>query len=230
MGIPLYLAQTAAEFTSSAPKPQWLAWMACHFSPYSTGITNLPRHLPRDSLLILNDRTPPQGHDPKTVCQALLETAQRFSCRGILLDFQHQGCDEVVSEAVKLPCPVAVTERYAAAFDCPVFLSSPPLSKPLKEYIQPWDGREIWLEAGLGYEEITVTEKGSAFSQLLPQENEEYPFYEEQLHCRYRTEITDDEIRFSLYRGKKELSLLLDEAESLGITLAVGLYQELKEI
>lgn len=229
MGIPLYLAQTSAEFASSAPKPQWLAWMACHFSPYSTGITNLPRHLPRDSLLILNDRTPPQGHDPKAVCQALLETAQRFSCRGILLDFQHHGCDEVVSEAVKLPCPVAVTERYAAAFDCPVFLSSQPLSKPLKEYIKTWSGREIWLEAGLGYEEITVTEKGSTFSQLQPSENEEYPFYEEYLHCRYRTEITDDQIRFSLYRGKKELSSLLDEAESLGITLAVGLYQELKE-
>ena len=227
MGIPLYLAQTSAEFASSALKPQWLAWMACHFSPYSTGITNLPKHLPRDSLLILNDRTPPQGHDPKTVCQALSETVQRFSCRGILLDFQHHGCDEVVSEAVKLPCPVAVTERYAAAFDCPVFLSSPPLSKPLKEYIKTLSGREIWLEAGLGYEEITVTEKGSIFSQLLPQENEEYPFYEEQLHCRYRTEIEKDRIRFTLRRGKEELTDLLEEAGQLGIKCAIGLYQEL---
>ena len=229
MAIPLYLAQTAAEFASSSQKPEKIAWMACHFSPYGIGITNLPKHLPQDSLLILNDRTPPLGHDPKTVCNSLLHIVERFGCRGILLDFQAQGCDNIVAEATKLSCPVAVTERYAANYDSAVFLSSPPLSIPLEEYIKPWACREIWLEAALGNEEIIITEQGSSFTQRQRSENEEYPFYEEQLHCKYRTEITDDRILFSLCRGKKELSSLLAEAESLGITLAVGLYQELKE-
>ena len=55
IGIRLNLAMTAAEL-GAAPLPSHPAWMACHFSPYSTGLTNLPPKLPQDSLLILNDR------------------------------------------------------------------------------------------------------------------------------------------------------------------------------
>ncbi len=225
MAIPLYLAQTAAEFASISPKPDHLAWMACHFSPYSTGITNLPARLPEDSLLILNDRTPINGHDPEIVCQMLLDTVSKLHCRGILLDFQHHGCNKIVETAAKLPCPVAVTERYADAVDCAVFLSSPPIHKPFREYIASWKDRDIWLEAALGNEAITVTEKGSTFTQSPA--DAEYPFYDEMLHCRYRIETEDNAVRFHLHRGRKELSALLEEATALGIVLAVGLYQEL---
>lgn len=225
MAIPLYLAQTAAEFASDSPKSDHLAWMACHFSPYGTGITNLPKALPQNSLLILNDRTPISGHDPEIICQMLLGAVNRLSCKGILLDLQHDGCEEIAAAVAKLPCPVAVTEGYADTADCAVFLSAPPLHKSLSEYIAPWKGRQIWLETALGSEEITVTEKGCAIVQASS--SGEYPFYDEALHCRYRTEVADDHIRFYLHRGKAELSGLLEEAESLGVTLAVGLYQEI---
>ena len=227
MAIPLYLAQTAAEFASISPKPDHLAWMACHFSAYGTSLTNLPRHLPQKSLLILNDRTPVQGHDPEAVCKALMDTVKRLDCSGILLDFQHQGCEAIVTKAVTLPCPVAVTESYAQGLDCPVFLSAPPLNKPLSDYIKPWKGRQIWLEAALGCEEITVTENGSQMSELDFHQTGSFPFIDEKLHCKYSTEIEKDCIRFTLCRGKEELTALLNEAESLSIAIAVGLYQEL---
>ena len=64
MAIPQYLAMTAAEMAGTAPLPRYMAWMACHFSPYSTGLTNRPAKLRQGSLLILNDRTPIHCHDP----------------------------------------------------------------------------------------------------------------------------------------------------------------------
>ena len=42
MAIRQYLAMTAAEMTQAGSLPRHAAWMACHFSPYSTGLTNLP--------------------------------------------------------------------------------------------------------------------------------------------------------------------------------------------
>ena len=231
MAIPLYLAQTSAEFASSAPKPERIAWMACHFSPYGTGITNIPKTLPEGSILILNDRTPVCGHDPATVSSALMQTVQRLHCSGILLDFQRSGCPQtaaVAAEIAKLPCPVAVSECYAKELHCTVFLSASPVHKPLAEYLAPWKDRVIWLEAAIGSTQITVTERGSQFIPLQDASDTEYPFYDELLHCKYRTEVEKDCIRFTLRRGKEEMHALLQEAGQLGVTRAVGLYQGLK--
>lgn len=230
MAIPLYLAETAAEFASNSPKPAHLAWMACHFSPYGTGLTNLPRQLPKDSLLILNDRTPVCGHDPELVSSTLMEIVERLHCRGILLDFQRPDCPDtaaIAAQAAALPCPVAVSEYYAEALTCPVFLAAPPLHKPLSEYLKPWQGREVWLEAATECIQITVTEKCSIISALHDSQDTKYPHHDAMLHCRYRTEVENDCIRFTLYRGKEELAALLQEAKQHGVTHAVGLYQQL---
>ena len=71
MAFAQYLAMTAAEMMGNAPPAEGVAWMACHFSPYSTGLCNLPHALPPGSLLILNDRTPIHGHDASRVCREL---------------------------------------------------------------------------------------------------------------------------------------------------------------
>ena len=84
MAIPQYLAMTAAEMAGTAPLPRYMAWMACHFSPYSTGLTNLPAKLHQGSLLILNDRTPIHCHDPERVCRELNSTLHRLGCVGLL--------------------------------------------------------------------------------------------------------------------------------------------------
>ena len=87
MAIERYLAMTGAEMASAAALPKKTAWMACHFSPYSTGLCNFPAALPKESLLILNDRTPISGHDPERVCRELKETISKLNCTGLLVDF-----------------------------------------------------------------------------------------------------------------------------------------------
>ena len=47
------------------------------------------------------------------------------------------------------------------------------------------------------------------------------------LHCHYHIKTFDDHIDFTLWRTREDLTNLLREAETLGVTLAVGLWQEL---
>ena len=77
MAIRPFLAMTAAEIRGTETLPPKTAWMACHFSPYSTGLSNLPKALPPGSMVILDDITPIHGHDSETIA-ALLE-AERIS-------------------------------------------------------------------------------------------------------------------------------------------------------
>ena len=46
MAIGRYFAMTAAEIRGCSALPAGIAWMACHFSPYGTGLSNLPPELP----------------------------------------------------------------------------------------------------------------------------------------------------------------------------------------
>ena len=228
MAIPFFLAMTAAEFTKLSTLPPHLAWMACHFSPYGTGLTNLPKALPKNALLILNDRTPLCGHDPETVTQMLLQTAEKFHSCGILLDLQRPGCEQVgsiIEKILTLPLPVAVSDLYALKYDCPVFLSPPPSHKVLADHIAPWQGREIWLEAALDGCAITVTKEGSQV-RLSSEISGDFPFQDETRHCHYRIETGHSQIRFFFHRTREDVADLLQEAEQLGITHAVGLYQE----
>ena len=223
------LAMTAAEFRSCREMPEKIAWMACHFSPYGTGLTNLPMTLPADSLLILNDRTPIHGHDQKRIFQQLAQTLEALNCCGLLLDLQ-RICDEaavIAKELLKLPCPVIVSEQYAKNLDCPVFLPPVPLHKTVQEHIAPWSGREIWLDAALNGEVITITENGSSIAPLPPSEQPEHPFEDEELHCHYKVEVSERKAVFTLHRTMDDLTQMLTEAKPLGITHAVGLYQEL---
>ena len=76
MVLPLYLAMTAAEIRANTDFPPNIGYMACHFSPYGTGLSNCPAHLPEGSMLILNDRTPVYGHCPERIAQQLMEMAE----------------------------------------------------------------------------------------------------------------------------------------------------------
>ena len=54
----------------------------------------------------------------------------------------------------------------------------------------------------------------------------ENAFTDEALHCRYRAEILEDRVRFRLWRDRQQLENLIKEAESLGVSKVIGLYQE----
>ena len=230
MVIPTFLAMTKAEIRANPDISSPIAWMACHFSSYGTGLSNLPDSLPTGSILILNDRTPWWNHDPELIGALLEEQIASLSCRGLLLDFQRPGVSEVaelVSQlCAGLSCPVAVTEAYCKGLSCPVFLSPVPLRQTVAEHLAPWQGREIWLELALNAEEILLTTEGSSVTPL--------PFYkgcpddhrEDALHCHYAVQLSDDSARFTLRRTKEDLDALLDEADRFGVTTAVGLWQE----
>lgn len=223
-----YLAMTAAEMRRCGEIPKKPAWMACHFSPYGTGLTNLPRQLPENALLILNDRTPVSGHDPDLVAETLAETAQRLQCRGILLELQRPGSSEaacIAAAVAALDLPVCVSAEYAQGLPCAVFVPPVPLLTPVGVYLQPWQGREIWLECDLGAGTVTLTEDGSTFSDHdngIP-----CPHFDEDLLLHYGMTITKDRAEFTLRRTKEDLHSLIAAARANGVTECIGLWQEL---
>lgn len=232
MYLPVYLAMTAAEYAACQTLPPKIGWMACHFSPYGTGLSNLPSNLPADSILILNDRTPPRGHDPALICRQLEACVSALSCTGILLDFQRPDCPETtaIAEAVlRLSCPVILSENYGKNFNCPIFLPPPPLYQPLAEYLESWKGREIWLELAPGRQTLQVEPEGCKVGSFHPDDEAPYPLEDSQLHCHYRIDILENAIHFHLCRQTADLTDFLTQAKDLGVHAAVGLYQELKE-
>ena len=126
-----------------------------------------------------------------------------------------------------LPCPVVVTERYAASLDCPVFLPPCPLHISMEDYLTPWHNREIWLEAALCQETITVTEGGSVFTPVYSMDSPSSGFYHQKLRCRYHPALYYDRILFTLFDTPETLEEKLEAARLFGVCRAVGLYQEL---
>lgn len=231
MAIDLYLAMTAAEFFGATVLPEKMAWMACHFSAYGTSLSNIPRELPAGSLLILNDRTPVHGHDANAIADTLGQVVEELSCSGILLDFQRPGCQEaakIAQTVTALPCPVCVSQTYAGELNCPVFLPPVPPHIPVAEYLSPWSGREIWLEAALDGLQLHISEKGCNVLPFSAGREEAFPHYDETLFCHYRISKSVDALDFFLRRTRADLDGLLSAAAGFGVTMSVGLWQELQ--
>lgn len=225
-----YLAMTPQEL-AVFPAPRHLAWMACHFSPEGDGLCDLPEQLPPGSLLILNDRLPVGNHTPERILPVLADCAAKLGCSGLLLDLERPWNEKTAGLVRRLcealPCPVAVSEQYANGLDCAVFLSPIPPDASVKDILHRWQGRETWLETALVGQCMRLTPLGCRREPLpapvIPAEG----FPEDRLHCHYQIETAEDAAVFTLWRTREDLDALLAEARSLGVTAAVGLYQEL---
>ena len=232
MAIEPFLAMTAAEMRNISDFPPRIAWMACHFSPYGPGLSNLPKMLPPGSLLIVDDCTPPFRHNSALIADQLSDCVEYFRCCGVLLDFQRTGFEETkritkqLAEA--LPCPTVVSVSYADDLACPVFLPPVPPSVSLEAHLLPWKGRDIWLELGTEGEILTLTEAGCTVTPLPCPDPEQEGFVDKTLHSHYTTETNEKAARFTLWRTKDDLNALLEETERLGIKHAIGLFQELQ--
>ena len=228
MALPLYLARTAAEMGGNRSPAVPGAYMACHFSPWGPGLSNLPEALPPESILILDDSTPMSGHTPEVILRQLSEQMERHQCQSLLLDFQRQGIevqqDLAALLAEALPFPTAVSEIYAAGLSCPVFLSPVPPERPLSEHLRPWHPREIWLDVTLDALELVLTENGCSCAPLFsfPDAGQT----DVRLHCHYDIQL-EEAAHFRIWRTREDLEGLLLEAESLGVSRAIGLWQEL---
>lgn len=231
MAIPVYLAMTEWELQIADRLPAHMAWMACHFSATDSGLQDLPASLPQNSILILNDQIPINVHDPVTVAKTISQIIEENKCTGVLLDLQRQNhgqADAIIKALLKLPFPVAVSDKYAKGHTCPVFLSPPPPYITLEEYLLPWRDREIWLDTTINGTKITVTPNGTTYSQI-PKPSRPLPHYCQQLNCHYRLDISDTAAVFTLCRTHEDLVRLLSDAECSGVNYVFGLYQEFSD-
>ena len=228
MGITQYLAMTEQEL-SAGPPPPCLAYLGCCFSVQ--GLGGLPQSLPPGALLIIDDRTPPGDRPIPEIGETLQEILVRFSCRGLLLDFERPGIAPQKALAAflarHLPCPVAAPPEYAPK-GCPVFLPPVPVECTVENHLAPWQGREIWLDTGLQGLDLTLTPAGAVCSPAAAPLLQ--GFYDEALCCRYTIRETPQGFVFHLGRDRACLQKLLARAEPLGVTLAVGLWQELSSL
>lgn len=225
MGCKWYLAMTTAELAGYTGADS-VGWMACHFSTAGGGLSNLPRQLPADSLVILDDSTPFDCHDPDKITRQLCQIP---SMSALLLDFQRPAHREIYALIDKLshglPCPVAVTEAYAKGTDCPVFLSTP-LNVPLSDAVAPWQGRALWLDIPFGAQRFIISKAGCRTEPIAPAPEAPFPHWDEKTRCSYQIEIQPDRVHFTLHRAAGAVAAILKQADALGIQKAVSLRQE----
>ena len=231
MPIPIYLAMTAAEFLTCPQLPHRVGWMACHFAPGHDGLCNLPEQLPPNALLILDDSTPYQSHDPDRILSQLCDAAEALQPKALLLDFQRPRKDELMALTQRIvsdfPCTVVVSSCYAGTLDCPIFLPPGPLWQPLAEYLSPHRNREIWLDAAPVAAQITVTADGAQYVPLTSRITADTAHFDPKLHCHYQIQTEENQITFTLERRIESIKDWLTEAQLSGVAAAVGLYQEL---
>jgi len=232
MAIACYLAMTAAEFSACACLPPHIGWLACHFSSSGPGLSNMPKALPPDSVLILDDSTPFHDHNADVILGQLQESVTLLHLRAVILDFQREKNPEVQELVAvlqkRLSCPVAAPPEYALN-DYPVFVAPCPLNRPLKKHLAPYLGRSVWLDAAPLPIQITVTAKGSSCSTISAPDTDGLFHAEPALHCSYCIEPLEDLVIFTLQRNDEQFGIWLQEAETLGVTAVVGLYQEFKK-
>lgn len=225
-----YLAMTEAEFSCAEVLPVHPAWMACHYSCYGVGLSGLPERMPEGSLLIVNDRTPPSGHDPQIISQQLKQFIQQYRLTQVLLDLQRDGLTENHCLAQRLVqelgVPVAVSEKYASSLECPVFLDCPPPYRTLEACAKKWPGRELWLELAPEVGIAEVTAEGFIYKSIQQEVSTQFPFYDADLCCKYRTQLYDDRLQVTMKRDEEALKGLCLQAQTMDIHTFVGLYQQ----
>ena len=125
----------------------------------------------------------------------------------------------------RILCPTAVTAPYAANSNSILFLPPIPPELSAKEWFSPYAGREIWLEVENTGEELTLTKQGCT-RQPLFQPLQGQIFADKQSLCHYTIRTEPDRAVFFMNRTPEDLQSLLSECEKLGVTKAIGLYQE----
>ena len=230
MGIKGYLAMTAAEF-SKASHIGTPAWMSCHFSPWGTGLTNLPIALPQGSMVILDDRYTPDVHDMETVKNQMQELCRHLKPACILLDFQrpkNPKAAEIAHALISiLPCSVGISQQYAHGFTCPVLVDCPHPSSSLQSSVAAFAGRELWLELAPEQQRLTLTETGCHITEEALSQLSTPHFFDAETASCYHWTLSQKKATFYVQRDLDCLQKLLLQAEKLGITRAVGLYQQL---
>lgn len=220
----LYLAMTAQELTLFS-NPALSAYMACHFSPYDPGLTNLPESITADSMVILNDRIPFLHHD----CRLIASQLASLPCESLLLDLQNtepeQAKELITSVLSVVSVPVAVSEQYAVDCPCAVFLSTVDADRDPLASLNAWSGRDIWLDMSPGCVCYRIDSHGSRRTRekIFP----DSPIHADpNLPCHYGITLTEAEAIFYIYRTWEDIARIMDQGKKMGISRCIGLHQE----
>lgn len=232
MPIVCYLAMTGAEFSVCGQFPAHIGWMACHFSPSGSGLSNIPKTLPEGSVLVIDDSFPLHNHEPDCILEQLQQAISDFKIKAVILDLQREKNSDMQALVsllhAKLPCPVVATPAYAKE-RMPVFLPPCPLHIPLEKYLTPYKGRQVWLDVTPSPMELAVTSQGTTFRSIQTVSCPAKLHWDSTLFCHYGITIESDRILFTFLRDHNAFQKWLSFAESLGVTSMIGLYQEWKE-
>ena len=239
MSIPLYFAMTAAEFSTAPAMPPRIAWMAMHFSVSGSGLSSRPHRLPPGSLVLLDDQTPWCGHSLEAVCQEATDVLLRTGAAGLLLDFERPPTEETLRLSSCLAqcsreagCSIGMPPDYLdSSAGAAVFLPPLPCHCPPEQVLEPFRGHEIWLEAAASGCRVALGPEGPALMPenplLLAAEAEGLPaFTDPHLHCRYYSHPAIAGIELALYDTWETLTSKLEHCQALGVTLAVGVWQQ----
>ena len=190
------------------------------FSPAFLPWEETSEDLPKGTLLVLHDALPLEDPAP------ILEAVNKSEPCGILLDFQKPGRESTVKALWgNLPRPIAVSEPYANTVEGAVFLSPCPPDRPLEAHIAPWKHREIWLDTTPEVLLLTINTTGCTAESRPTPPNSPH-FTHETLCCRYKIETAPNQITFTLWRDKQMLEAHTHQAQTLGVTKTMGLFQE----
>ena len=240
MSVPRYLAMTAGDFSVASSLPPRVAWMAMHFSMSSPGLSNRPHTLPPGSLILLDDQIPwSSGHSLEAVCQEAVDTLLRTGAAGLLLDLERPPTEETRRLAGYLAqccreagCSIGMPPAYLDQTEAAVFLPPLPCHCPPQTVLEPYRGREIWLEAVPAGCRIYLSGARASVmpeqAEALEAEGAAFPtFSSGPLHCRYFSKPVGSGIQLSLYDTEETLLEKLDACESLGVTRAVGIWRQI---
>ena len=209
MPIPVYYAMTMQEMRAAERYPEHLALIDFCSSA-------------KDAIVILTDRKPWDIRQLQTIVD---------NQNKILLDFQRPDDPEnhrLIAELERLGLPYCATGIYADKYDCAVLLPPVPPTRALADHIAPWKGRALWLELALDGQCITLTKDGATDRYISHAEQHRHCHCDAELHCHYCIRTMQSSAEFTLWRTKEDIADLLKEAESLGVRLAIGLWQEWK--
>lgn len=231
MDFQCYIAMTAAEYSIAEKLPENIAWMACHFSCYGTGLSNFPPALAENSMIIINDILPPSAHDPEEIADQLRHLKESCHFSSILLDFQRERTSksEIIAKHIcrSLDCPVGVCENYADCGNGTIFINMPKPHHALSDILSQWNGYEIWLEAAIETEMAVIRKDNCQLSSTHYIEPDETYLTSTALQNRYKLDVLENHIELTYTRDIHQLKLLLKEAKDAGVMRAIGLYQQL---
>lgn len=231
MKIPLFLAMAAPELAGCGKLPDHTAWLACHFSPSGSALSNIPAALPAESLLILDDSIPFHQHHPQAILQQLENTISKLQIQGIVLDFQRSVTLELrdLTQLLqnRLACPVAAPPAYSNTTS-PLFLPPVPLHQTPQKYLSPYHDREIWLETALDTSFVHIHMNGCHIEPEPHGTTYELPRQSPHFFAHYRVSCHPEKVVLQLQRTRQDLAQLSEEVSHLGVTRLIGLWQELK--